>query len=355
MNYEALEYLGRERLSRNFYMREFLYSEIAHWNGLRNIPDHPEVALRVGRQLCTQLLEPLQETFGRIHVRSGYRTPEVNDFGNRNKLNCASNEKNYAGHIWDYPDANGHGATACIVVPSLVDYLERGGSWTSLAWWIHDHLPYSSLCFFSRLGAFNIGWHEKPQRRIDSYAKPQGCLTRPGMANHLGRHEQEYADLLASLDTPIKATSTPFPVALPSFAERSSSRTELVAAVATRPDASTKKDPTDSLAPILYRAVHTKTKWRKAGGHASMDSATFGRDGAAGLFAGKARIKYAVHGVPLFVVVWQPSHAMGKLIRRSSRAGSEIDVVDIPVYDLERFDAHGGADVVELARYFRRD
>lgn len=210
MNYDGLESLGRERLSKNFYMREFLYSEIAHWNGLRNIPDRPDVALHVGRQLCNQLLEPLQETFGRIHVRSGYRSPEVNDFGNRNRLNCASNEKNYAGHIWDYPDAGGHGATACIVVPSLVDYLERGGSWTSLAWWIHDHLPYSSLCFFSRLGAFNIGWHEKPARRIDSYAKPQGCLTRPGMANHAGSHAQEYAGLLASLGMPVAVASTLF-------------------------------------------------------------------------------------------------------------------------------------------------
>lgn len=32
--------------------------------------------------------------------------------------NCAENEKNYAGHIWDRRDANGHmGATACIVLP----------------------------------------------------------------------------------------------------------------------------------------------------------------------------------------------------------------------------------------------
>lgn len=353
MNYEGLESLGRERLSRNFYMREFLYSEIAHWNGLRNIPDHPELALRVGRQLCTQLLEPLQETFGRIHVRSGYRSPEVNDFGNRNKLNCASNEKNYAGHIWDYPDANGHsGATACIVVPSLVDYLERGGSWTSLAWWIHDHLPYSTLCFFSRLGAFNIGWHEKPERRIDSYAKPQGCLTRPGMENHLGSHRQEYAALLASLDTSASAALNPPAVSSTSAPpHRSASPTGFAAAHAPLPDTPMKNNSPDSAEAIQYRAVHTRTSWRKSGGHASMENAIFGRDGAAGLFAGKVRIKYEVHGEPLFVVVWQPSQAMGKLIRRGS-AGSEIDIVDIPVDDLERFDAQGGTGVVQLAGYF---
>ena len=61
-----------------------------------------------------------------------------------------------------------------------------------MAWWIHDHLPYASLYFFAKLGAFNIGWHEAPERRIDSYAPPKGCLTRPGMANHGGAHASEY-------------------------------------------------------------------------------------------------------------------------------------------------------------------
>lgn len=200
-NYAQLDSLGRERLSPSFFMREFLYSEIAAWNGMRNVPDQPEIALKVGRRLCMDLLEPLQDVFGRIHIRSGYRSPEVNRFGNEHKLNCASNEANFAAHIWDYPDKTGkHGATACIVIPSLVDYIESGGSWTSMAWWIHDHLPYSSLCFFAKMGAFNINWHEAPVRQIDSYAQPKGCLTRPGMDNHSGDHQAEYAGLLAFLD-----------------------------------------------------------------------------------------------------------------------------------------------------------
>ncbi|SDC45675.1 hypothetical protein SAMN05444679_103116 [Variovorax sp. CF079] len=186
--YDQLEELGRTRLSPNFYMRDFLYSEIAAWHGLRNVPDHPEVAIEVGRQLCSQLLEPLQATFGRLEIRSTYRSPTVNDFGNKNKLNCANNESNYAGHIWDYPDANGkRGATACIVIPWLVDHIESGGKWTDMACWIHDHLPYSSLCFFPKLAAFIISWHETQARRIDSFATPKGCLTRLGMSNHGGR------------------------------------------------------------------------------------------------------------------------------------------------------------------------
>lgn len=188
---KALEELGRVRLSASFFMRDFLYSEIATFYGLANIPDDPDLAVEAGSRLCHELLEPLQATFGRIAVRSAYRSAKVNEFGNDNKLNCASNEKNYAHHIWDRRDGQGcMGATACIVIPWFAD--RPGADWRSLAWWIHDHLAYSTLWFFPRLFAVNIQWHERPQRRIDSYIQPKGCLTKPGMSNHEGSHGEWY-------------------------------------------------------------------------------------------------------------------------------------------------------------------
>ncbi|ENX15243.1 hypothetical protein F894_01634 [Acinetobacter sp. CIP 51.11] len=64
--------LGRIQLSKSFFMRDFLYSEIANWYGVPNFPDHPEKAIYTGIQLCEQLLEPLQEKFGRIAIRSAF-------------------------------------------------------------------------------------------------------------------------------------------------------------------------------------------------------------------------------------------------------------------------------------------
>ena len=58
-------------------MRDFLFSEIAAIEGLSNLPDDPELAIAAGRGLCENLLEPLQATFGRIAIRSAYRSPEV--------------------------------------------------------------------------------------------------------------------------------------------------------------------------------------------------------------------------------------------------------------------------------------
>lgn len=194
----GLEQLGRARLSRSFYLRDFLHSEIATIHGIPNIPDDPDLAIAAGRQLCEQLLEPLADKFGRVSIRSGFRSAALNDFGNRHKLNCAANEKDYAGHIWDRRDTDGHmGATACIVIPWFADRFEAGADWRALAWWIHDHLPYAYLQFFPKLCAFNIQWHEAPRKRIDSFIAPRGCLTRPGMANHDGDHSDWYGDLAA--------------------------------------------------------------------------------------------------------------------------------------------------------------
>ena len=186
----GLEQLGRVRLSPSFYMREFLHSEIAEIHGISNIPDDPDLAIAAGTKLCGKLLEPLNDRFGRIVIRSAFRSAAVNGFGNANKLNCASNEADRAGHIWDLHDADGHmGATACIVIPRLAET-----DWRAIAWWIHDHLPYSHPQFFPKLRAFNIQWHENPRKRIDSFIAPRGCLTKPGMANQTEDHSKWYSD-----------------------------------------------------------------------------------------------------------------------------------------------------------------
>ena len=66
----SLETLGRERLSRHFWMREFLCSEIGNLHEISNIPDNPDLALDRGRVFATTLLDPLEES-GRGIVRRG--------------------------------------------------------------------------------------------------------------------------------------------------------------------------------------------------------------------------------------------------------------------------------------------
>ena len=199
---KSLEDFGRVQLSKTFFMRDFLYSEISQIEGLPNVPDDTDLAIEVGKNLCELVLEPIQERFGRICVRSAFRSEAVNARGNEKNFNCASNEANYAGHIWDKKDVNGFkGATACIVVPSFLPYYQKTGDWQDLAWWVHDNIEaYSSMCFFPKLAAFNISWHEQPEKRIDSYVNPKGCLTKPGMDNQKEGHENFYAAFLNTLE-----------------------------------------------------------------------------------------------------------------------------------------------------------
>jgi hypothetical protein len=176
----SLETLGRVRLSRYFYMREFLYSEIGNFHAIRNIPDDPDLAIANGRRFCETLLDPLEETFGRVALRSGYRSAALNRFGNENRLNCARNDNPLECHIWDLHAGAEAVAGASIVIPWFADQYEQGRDWRDLAWWLHDHLDYSEIWFFPKLCAFNLVWRPVPRRRIDSYIAPRGALLRPG-------------------------------------------------------------------------------------------------------------------------------------------------------------------------------
>ena len=173
-SYPGLDRLGRIRLSRSFHLREFLYSEIAVHYGLRNVPEAGRIdhAIDAGTQLCERLLEPLQEQFGRVHIRSGYRSRAVNAAGVVGKHNCAADNDGF--HTWDWPHAvHGRGATACISIPAVSTSVLAGQvPLESLAWWIHDHLPdWGHVEFFTTPEhsdelCFNIGWSERPLKTI---------------------------------------------------------------------------------------------------------------------------------------------------------------------------------------------
>ena len=200
---KTLEELGRVQLSKSFFMRDFLYSEISQIEKTPNIPDHPDIAIEAGKGLCKNVLEPIQDALGRICIRSAFRSSAVNAKGaeNKNQYNCSKNESNYAGHIWDVKDSNGYiGATACIVVTSFLPYYENTKNWQALAWWVHDNIPdYSSMYFFPKLAAFNISWHQNPEKRIDSYVAPKGCLTKPAMENQKISHSEMYEPYIQSI------------------------------------------------------------------------------------------------------------------------------------------------------------
>jgi len=105
--------------------------------------------------------------------------------------------------------------------------------------------------------------------------------------------------------------------------------------------------------PVNYRAVHTKSAWRIARGHQSMENAIYGKDGAAGLFARKARIDYERHGDPLYVVVWQSSCSTGFVVTPSRAYSTGVAVAELPMAMIESFEAQGEVSNEVLSRFFQ--
>lgn len=197
---DLLEWLGKTRLSRHFFARDFLYSEIGSFYGLPNLPENVDLFMAAGRAFCENLADPLVETFGPVAMRSAYRSPLVNKFGNDHKLKCARNEANHAGHIWDRRDAHGRmGACVSVVVPWFADQYNQGRDWRDLAWWVHDHLPYHEMWFFPTNAAFNLTWRQDPARVISSYVAPRGKLLAAGAepVENLATRRRRYVDFPA--------------------------------------------------------------------------------------------------------------------------------------------------------------
>lgn len=190
-------------------MRDMLYSEVANFHGLSNIPDDPDLAIATGEKLCQLVLEPLHRAFGGITVRSAFRSAFVNDYCHQRRKRgqlarsdyfCADNTYNAARHIWDLRDANGFsGATASAVMPWYLERYEKSGDYRPLGWWMRDHLEhYAEVIFFPWLCAFNIRWYEGPsERAILFWDSPrldeEEVLTKRGMDNFEGDHAAHYS------------------------------------------------------------------------------------------------------------------------------------------------------------------
>ncbi|MDH3378717.1 MAG: hypothetical protein OEQ39_17475 [Gammaproteobacteria bacterium] len=203
----ALTELGRVRLSEHFFMREMLYSEVANFHGMPNIPDDPDLAIEVGKHLCDEILEPRHRTFGHVSVRSAYRSSEVNGYCNQRYVEsggadtgyyCSDNTYSAARHIWDLRDEEGYmGGTVCLVIPWYLPKFEKSGDPLPLSWWIKDHIPaYSELMFFPWLCAFNIRWREGPsnlQIILDDGVEDT-VLSNNTMDNYNEDHSDLYMD-----------------------------------------------------------------------------------------------------------------------------------------------------------------
>lgn len=65
------------KLSKNFTLREFVYSATAERLGIDNTPSWQQVLNM--RNLCQQVAQPLRDEFGPILINSGFRSEALNE------------------------------------------------------------------------------------------------------------------------------------------------------------------------------------------------------------------------------------------------------------------------------------
>ncbi len=197
---------GRQQLSTHFFMREMLYSEVSSFYGIPNIPENPELALEVGREVASRLLEPLKRAFGHVSVRSAYRSPTLNAFCNERfqagdtACWCTDNSINAARHIWDRRDNDGYlGGIVTVFVPAYLEHYRKTGDYRPLAWWIRDHIDdYAELFFFRNLCAFNIRWYQGPAEKAIWFLDPpvRSLLIKADMGGFDGDRGQFYRGII---------------------------------------------------------------------------------------------------------------------------------------------------------------
>lgn len=64
----------RTRLSKNYILRDFLYSSDSDFRGIRNVPHDREVVLKAARTLANEILEPIIDQFGKLHITFAYQS-----------------------------------------------------------------------------------------------------------------------------------------------------------------------------------------------------------------------------------------------------------------------------------------
>lgn len=97
---QEYEALGRQRLSKNFILRDFLFSTDAATLGLSNFPEDSAQVIRAGKALCEKVLEPVLEKFGKFAITFAYQSREVLELGwSQEKREAKGDNSNP--HQWD--------------------------------------------------------------------------------------------------------------------------------------------------------------------------------------------------------------------------------------------------------------
>lgn len=158
---QEYEALGRQRLSKNFILRDFLFSTDAATLGLSNFPEYPEIVIKAGRALSAKVLEPVLEKFGRFAITFGYQSREVLELGwsqeKRDKKGRNSNP-----HQWDRKSFGEDVYCRVDILPFCV--VDGEVSRHDFGYWMMHNLDIDLLMQWTHSNGYCISISPKPRR-----------------------------------------------------------------------------------------------------------------------------------------------------------------------------------------------
>lgn len=148
----------RTRLSKNFILRDFLYSSTSDYFGISNRPsESKDMVVKAGKELCKVLLEPILEKFGRFFITYGYHTREVRD-----ALDPNLKPKGSCPHQWDRGTYGNEVYARVDIVPICVEDGEV--THEEFIKWVMYNTPCDLLMLWRGSNTFCLTISPRPRR-----------------------------------------------------------------------------------------------------------------------------------------------------------------------------------------------
>lgn len=155
---KAYDKWTRTRVSKNFILREFLYSSRADYFGVSNKPsDMPEQVVKSAKALCEQVLEPILAKFGKFFITYGYQSRKILD-----TLYPTNAPKSSSPHQWDRGTFGSDIYARVDIVPVCVEDGEV--THEEFLEWVIYNTPADLLMFWRKTNTFCISIAPTPRR-----------------------------------------------------------------------------------------------------------------------------------------------------------------------------------------------
>lgn len=153
----------RTRLSKNFLLRDFLYSSDSDFRGICNMPRDRELVIRSGKALCENILEPIIESWGQIFITFGFATKE-NIEADWSPAKRKENPRSSSPHQWDRSTFGDKLYCRVDILPICVE--DGLVTKQEFGHWLMHNLNIDLLMQWKRSNVFCITYSEFRPRRV---------------------------------------------------------------------------------------------------------------------------------------------------------------------------------------------